>query len=110
MLQKPKKNNNDSISVEEEDYSCKNYNNELNNFEYALLEIKFNKNKVDELINQIKRDKEVMEKLITKKILYIGFIDSYTIDCDITDKIKGLNFLLFGLKNQNFVEEIWSNI
>ena len=90
--------NNGSFSVEEDE----NYNNELNNFDYAVLEIKLNQNKVDELIDQIKKDKEVMEKLITKKILYIGFVDDNKIDCDITDKIKGFNFLLFGFKNSEF--------
>ena len=43
-----------------------------------------------------------MEKLIRKKILYVGFVNSESINCDIKDKVKGLNFVLFGFKNSNF--------
>ena len=43
-----------------------------------------------------------MEKLIRKKILYVGFVNSESINCDIKDKVKGLNFLLFGFKNSYF--------
>ena len=57
---------------------------------------------MNELIEQIKKDKEVMEKLLKRKILYIGFINSETLLYDIKDELEGLNFILFGVRKSKF--------
>ena len=64
------------------------------------MEIKFNKNKIMELIHQLRRDKNILEKIyINKKILFVGFINSKDLDIDISSKIGDLNIIIYGLKN-----------
>ena len=93
------KNNKNNIDYEKS--KDDNYNI-LSEYNYAVIEIKLSKHKTKDLIFQIKRDKEIMEKLIKGKILYIGFINSEDIDIDITKEVKGLNFILFGIRNSKF--------
>ena len=75
---------------------------ELGDFKYAVVEIKLSKTKIGEMIEQIKRDKEVMEKIIKDKILYLGFVNSENINRKSIKDIKGINFILFGIKNSQF--------
>lgn len=75
---------------------------ELGDFKYVVVEIKLSKTKIGEMIEQIKRDKEVMEKIIKDKILYLGFVNSENINRKSIKDIKGINFILFGIKNSQF--------
>ena len=74
----------------------------LGDFKYVVVEIKLSKTKIGEMIEQIKRDKEVMEKIIKDKILYLGFVNSENINRKSIKDIKGINFILFGIKNSQF--------
>ena len=75
---------------------------ELGDFKYVVVEIKLSKTTIGEMIEQIKRDKEVMEKIIKDKILYLGFVNSENINRKSIKDIKGINFILFGIKNSQF--------
>ena len=114
---KPKNHNNDNnkingdISINILKYDSDKNNNtnkdiklemKLSEFKYAVLEIKLSKNRIKEMIEQIKRDKGVMEKIVKEKILYIGFVNSDHIDQKIDEEVKGLNFILIGIKNSHF--------
>ena len=100
-------NDNSNSNMDENDNSNnESYTNEenyiLSQFKYAIIEIKLSRKKIYELIEQIKKDKEVMEKLLKGKILYIGFINSESLIYDIKDELEGLNFILFGVRKSKF--------
>ena len=98
--------NSDSNMDENDNSNNESYTNEenyiLSQFKYAIIEIKLSRKKIYELIKQIKKDKEVMEKLLKGKILYIGFINSDSLIYDIKDELEGLNFILFGVRKSKF--------
>ena len=71
----------------------------INDFNYIITEIKLSANRVDDLIAQIKKDKNIMENILNKKILFVGFINDTKIKFNIEEKIKDIDFILFGLKN-----------
>ena len=75
---------------------------QLSSFNYIILEIKLNKYKISDLINQLKRDKEIVKKISNKKFLYVGFLNSKIIDIDVSSIIGDLNIIIFGLKNNTF--------
>lgn len=65
-----------SLMENEIDIIYKNIKNE-NAFDYIAIEIKLNYNKIDELIEQIKKKKKILENIFgkhKKNILYIGFV------------------------------------
>ena len=62
-----------------------------------------NQKKIKELISQIKKDKYIVKKLFDGKIWFFGFVNSKIIGEDIKNDIKGINFLLFGLKDGLFL-------
>lgn len=43
-----------------------------------------------------------MEKIIQDKILYLGLVNSENINRKSFKEIKGINFILFGIKNSQF--------
>ena len=72
-------------------------------YNYVILEIKLNKTKIMELIHQLKRAKNILEKIdINKKILYVGFINSKDLDKDISSEVGDLNIIIYGLKKNMF--------
>ena len=71
----------------------------INDFNYIITEIKLSANRVNDLITQIKKDKNIMENILNKKILFVGFINDTKIKFNIEEKIKDIDFILFGLKN-----------
>ena len=71
----------------------------INDFNYIITEIKLSANRVDDLIAQIKKDKNIMENILNKKILFVGFINDTKIKFNIEEKIKDIDFILFGLKS-----------
>ena len=71
----------------------------INDFNYIITEIKLSANRVNDLIAQIKKDKNIMENILNKKILFVGFINDTKIKFNIEEKIKDIDFILFGLKN-----------
>ena len=78
----------------------------LKQFTQAVIEIKLSKAKFGDLVTQLYRDKEIIEKLTKDKILYIGFINSNSIDdsqkMKVMDKLNELNCIIFGTKNSIF--------
>ena len=62
------------------------------------MEIKLNKGKILDLINQFLRDKKILEKIYNRNFLYIGFINSKNVDEDISSLIGDLNLFILGLK------------
>ena len=74
-------------------YTITNDNN-MKTFTQAIVEIKSNKNKFGELVRQLIKDKNEIEKLTEKKILYIGLINSKNINLkEIENSKKKLNNL-----------------
>ena len=77
-------------------------NTQMSSYNYIILEIKLSKTKIQELIGQLLKDKQIMEKIYNKKFLYVGFINSKNIDIDISSIIGDLNLIIFGLKKNVF--------
>ena len=76
---------------------------QINLFNYVIMEIKLNKGKIAELIKQLLKDKQIIEKIYSnKKFLYVGFINSKELDVDISSKIGDLNIIIYGLKKNVF--------
>ena len=79
------------------------YNNikEQQDFAYAAIEIKLNYAKINELIEQLTTKKKLLEKIIKKKILYIGFVAYSDLDKlpKITEISVNFNCLLFSLNS-----------
>ncbi len=76
----------------------------INDFNYLITKIKLSANSIDDLIAQIKKDKNIMENILNKKILFVGFINDTKIKFNIEEKIKDIDFILFGLKNGIFTK------
>ena len=76
----------------------------IRDFKYIIIETKLSSNRIEELIFQVKRDKKIMENLIKEKILYIGFINDKKIKVNIEENVKEIDFILFGLKDSNFMK------
>ena len=103
-------------------YKIKNFNTEIfnknevelfyrsidegdNNFDISILEVKLNKNKISDLVKQIEKDSNSFGKKLKKKIIYLGFINSPTIDSkDMINfvKLKKINCAIYGLKQSKF--------
>ena len=75
---------------------------EMKLFNYAVIEIKLNEGKITELIAQIKRDKNIIEKIINKSIIYLGFVKSKNLNIDISEEAKNLNLIIFRMKGNSF--------
>ena len=76
-------------------------NDDISSYDYAILEIKLSENKIKEIIHQLKRDKDVCETILNKKILLLGFINSKSLETDISKEVSDLKCIIFGLKNSN---------
>lgn len=76
----------------------------IDDFKYIIIEIKLSSNSVNDLISQLKKDKQIMKNIISEKILYIGFINDNKLKIDIEENIEELDFILFGLKNSTINE------
>ena len=81
------------------------FNNiENKDFKCCVIEVKYNKNKIDELIAQLNRDKEVLEKITDKDILYLGFVNLKENEKAYVDinTIGNLECLVLGINNEIF--------
>lgn len=89
-------------------FIIKNINNnlEITNFKKVAIEIKLNKKKIEDLLNQLIRDKKFLENEINEDILYLGFVNSKGVDhekvAQFKEKNKNLNFIILGLNNSIF--------
>ena len=74
------------------------------NYKYCIIEVKYNKNKIDNLIAQLRRDKEVFEKIIHEDILYLGFVNLKKNENAYVDinTIGDLECVVLGIKNDIF--------
>ena len=79
-------------------------------YDCAIVEIKLSAQKLEELIEQLKKDKDVMNNFIEKSTVYIGFVNINKCDSDF---IHDFNFddacgrfkcILLGIKNGTFCE------
>ena len=79
---------------------------EIKNFNKVVIEIKLNRDKINELISQLSRDKEILEHFYDDNFLYIGIINSKSVNFQELKNILGmyddLNFMLFGVINSQF--------
>jgi hypothetical protein len=79
---------------------------EIKNFNKVVIEIKLNRDKINELISQLSRDKEILEKFYDDNFLYIGIINSKSVNFQELKNILGMyddfNFMLFGVINSQF--------
>ncbi len=72
-------------------------------YQKAVIEIKLCKEKVKELFEQFKKDKYIFETLLNESFLFIGFINSKSVDFkELTDITNDLKYILFGVKNSIF--------
>lgn len=80
--------------------------NQMKNFEQAVVEIKLSKNKFQEMVNQLYRDKQIFKKFTKENFLFIGFMNSKSVEeeeiIDAMDKLNELNCVIFGIKNSIF--------
>ena len=71
----------------------------------VVLEVKLNKKKIGDLINQLIDDKKIIDKITTKQFLFVGFINSNKIDIRILDTLKStiklnkLKLIIYGINN-----------
>lgn len=83
---------------------------EIKNAKQAIIETKLSRDKINELLNQLNRDKFIAEKIEKSEkgsIIYVGFINSKSINYklffeEILPNFKDLKFILFGIKNSIF--------
>ena len=66
----------------------------------VILEVKLNKKKLSELIDQIKYDYSIMKKIVKNKIILLGFVVTGDIDRDIDlpGELGHLNCVIFEIK------------
>jgi len=80
--------------------------NEEENFKISVLEIKLNPKKIEELLLQLKRDKNIMEKYYNEKILCIGIVNSASVNQNILNDFlednNDINIIILGFKNSIF--------
>lgn len=91
-------------------YLYKNIHNmEITSFDKVILEIKLNKSKIDELLIQLLRDKKFLEKVSDDNILYLGIINSKTVNFEIISNFKkdheDLNFIIIGIKDSKLCKK-----
>ena len=84
------------------------YNNvdfkNLEKYEYIITEIKMSQKKIDDLTEQLIREKFVFELITKKENLFLYFTTAKDINFKPGDKLKDINFILLGLKNSYFGE------
>ena len=74
----------------------------------AILEVKLNRAKIYELIKQIKKDDNIFGRILKKKKIYLGFINSPTVDSNSEKnfiQLQKINCLIFGIKESKFAEK-----
>ena len=94
----------DSFKRNEISLIYKNVNINEKPFEYIAVESAFNKENIPDMINQIKRDKLFLEKMISGRIFYCGIMNikesdnscmNFNNDCD-------SDCMIIGIKNSTF--------
>ena len=84
------------------------YNNvdfkSLVKYKYIIVEIKLSQKRINELTEQLIRDKFVFDLITKKENLFLGFTKGKDIKFQLEDKMEGINFILFGLKSSYFGE------
>ena len=94
----------DSFKRNEISLIYKNVNINEKPFEYIAVESAFNKENIPDMINQIKRDKLFLEKMISGRIFYCGIMNikesdnpcmNFNYDCD-------SDCMIIGIKNSTF--------
>ena len=85
-------------------------------YKYAVVEIKLSENKVTDLIDQLKEDKNIMKEFLeNKSTIYLGFVNVTKSDLSkkdvsiISSHCGDMNCILFGIKNGVFCERIITN-
>ena len=82
-------------------------NTENKDYKYCIIEVKYNKNKINNLIAQLRKDKEVLEKIIIHEdILFLGFVNvNHNEDAYVDINTVGdLECLVLGIQNEIFCE------
>ena len=78
--------------------------NDLEKYEYIIIEIAMSQKKIDALNEQLIRKKFVFELINKKENLFLCFTTAKDINFNSGDKMKGINFILLGFKNFYFGE------
>ena len=89
----------DSFDPNEVETIFANVNNqELTKCECAIMEAKLNPKKIEELVEQIKKDYKLLKDMKEKKI-FLGFINSTKVSSFKKGTFKDINCVIFGIKN-----------
>ena len=79
---------------------------EFKNFSNAALEVKYSKTNFDDLVEELNKDKNVLNKMTNIPFIFIGITNSKNIDKkDLKKQMNNLNrlkCLIIGLKNSTF--------
>ena len=85
------------------------HNIEISSFDKAFLEIKLNREKINELLLQLLRDKKLLENLTDDNFLYVGIINSKKVNYEIIKKFKNdykdLNFIIIGINDSKLCQK-----
>ena len=85
-------------------------NTNFNEYKYCIIEIKLNANKIEELIQQLKTDKIIIDNMVSKNAVYIGFVNLTKSDFDASENYdyseicRDMPCIIFGINNGTFCE------
>lgn len=67
-------------------------NSKHENYDYCVIEVKLNQNKIDEVIAQLKDDSKIIDKIIHGNVLYLGIVNLAYENKDISLNILNVDF------------------
>ena len=85
-------------------------NTNFTEYDYSIIEIKLNQNKIMELIQQLKADKIIMNNALSNSVVYIGFVNMTKNDnilyqnLDFSHICGDMQCIIFGINNGIFCE------
>jgi len=75
---------------------------DINSIDFIVMEAKLNISKIKDMISQLERDKNVVEKLINNNILYLGIVNLKDFNINLGKIDFNLKCLILGIKGTNF--------
>ena len=84
-------------------------NSKISGYKKVVLEIKLNRKKIDELLQQLRRDREFLGLLGKENYLFVGIINSKSVNHEkvreFMENNENLNFIILGIKNSLFANK-----
>ena len=102
--------NYDELDFDADEVKILYKNTNSSQYEYSIIEIKLNSNKIVELIQQLKADKIIIDNMVKNNAVYIGFVNLTRNDFntnnnhDYSGICGDMQFIIFGINNVNFCE------